>query len=173
MSERSAIDASRTDLAVLRAVLQAGVPVTAPVFQGLWRWYQDVELNVPLPVMDLDEETRSTLALTILEEMDEILARLSVREAAGEVSPDDLSTTPEAAAANALWRELAGCYVDLVNAEVRVLDDTQRAIAQAHIVEGLSTAMGLDEDEVRQHLRTDATLRMMLRMAGIDPDRVD
>lgn len=173
MSGPNFVTPIRQDVAVLQAVLEVGVPVTDMVIRGVWRWFQDVELRVPLPVMALGEEERSTLALSITREMDEVFARI---EKVGEGLPPEqqhtLTEGPDAEAVNSLWRELAGCFADLVNRDVVEIPDEYREQAHEQAFESLCAQTGWSEDSLREHLRGDSQFRMMLRMAGFDPDRI-
>jgi hypothetical protein len=163
----------RGDLAVFRAILSAGLAVNDSVLKGIWRWFSDVELMVPLPVMELTEAERSTLAWDIVAEMDELFAELesSAACAAGDALPV-LAGTEHGRRVNLLWKELAGCYPLLINAEIPVLPPRVRAVLEGRIVHSLAEQYQVDEAEVRRRLRTDEMLRMTIRMAGLDPDRI-
>lgn len=162
------IAATREDVAVMRVVLESGVKVTDSVFKGIWHWFPDVELMVPLAAMQLGEKERTALASQIIAEMDEVFAKL---EAAWELDDSDEDMTRYSAQVDALFRELASCYAEFINAEVHVLPDEVRASIEAGLLERLMSQMDLDEDTVRYRLKTDPALRMMLRMSGVDPDR--
>ena len=173
MGERNFVTQIREDVCVLKAVLENGAPVTDMVLRGVWRWFQDVELQVPLPVMTLGAEERASLALTITCEMDAVFARI---EAAceGLDAGEQLAFTqgPDAAAVNTLWRELAGCYAHLINSEVAEIPAEHLEEAHARAFESLCEQTGWSEDTLRENLRENTHFRMMLRMAGLDPDRI-
>lgn len=163
------IVATREDVAVFRAVLDAGVTVTDSVFKGVWQWFPDVELMVPLQAMALGDQERAALASQILGEMDEVFSVLeNLWDHDG--SEDDLARGSKQV--DALFRELASCYSDFVNAEVHVLPDEVRVVVEESMIERLMSQMDTDEDTVRYRLKNDAALRMMLRMSGLDPDKV-
>jgi hypothetical protein len=171
MSAPNSITPIRADLAVLGAVLDADVEVTDQVINGVWRWFQDIEIAVPLPVMDLTSDERRTLATTILIEMDDLFAGLEdLCEGKSAKSQAAVAKTPEADRVNNLWKELAGCYAELVNDEIPELPESLRASIIESMLEDLADRFGITEDAVRTRVRTDSSLRMMLRMNGLNPD---
>lgn len=172
MSE-NLISEVRSDLAVLRTVVESDTPVTETILNGLWRWFIDVELMLPLPVMDLTDAERKRYATEILTEMDALFAHLEERfPSMTEEEQESLHTTDEALATNALWRELAGVFAALINRGVAVLSEEEAAEAHEHAVEMLCATSGMEEDEIRDRIRHDPTMRLMLRRSGIDPDRI-
>lgn len=161
------------DVRALRAIAQASVPITEPALQGVWRWFIDVELLLPLPVMPLGDAERETYATDILNEMDAIFTRMEAQyDLLTEEQRSNLNTSPDSIAVNALWRELAGVYAPIINRSVTVLSDEERETAHEHALEMLCTTSGMDEDEMRDRIRHDPTLRLMLRRSGLDPDKV-
>lgn len=159
---------------MLRAVLAAGVTPTDKVITGVWRWFQDVEVNVPLPIMPMDDDERASIATAIAEEMDTILAELEA-VCAGKSDSEQSDVTENhalVAPLNNLWKELAGCYADLINDEVPILPAALRAMIVESILEELAEKNDCDEAEIRRRVRTDQSLRMMLRMNGINPDEL-
>jgi hypothetical protein len=163
----------RSDLAVLRAVLDAGVGVTDSVINGAWRWFQDVELPLPLPVMTLSVQEQRHLAKTVLSEMDALFASLEKQcEGKSLKQQAAIAQTGEAERVNALWRELAGCYAELINDEVPQLPESARVRIQEAMIGELAERFEIGEDEARLKVRTDTTLRMMLRMSGLNPDEI-
>jgi hypothetical protein len=173
MSEpKNVVTEIRTDLAAVRAVLASDAAMTAPVLHGLWRWFKDVELMVPLPVMGLAADERRSLAIDIAAEMDAKFVELEKVSAALSVEEQsELGHSLEAEPTNNLWRELAGCYAELINLAVAVLPDEARQEIQRHMFDSLSRKSG-DPDLIRFQLRTDSVLRMSLRMSGLDPDQM-
>ena len=173
MGDRNFVTPIREDIAVLKAVLECGAPVTDMVLRGVWRWFQDVELRVPLPVMTFGEEERAALALTIASEMDTVFAR--IEQACEGMSPEDqmqFTQGPDADAVNALWRELAGCFATLVNRDVAEIPEEHLQEAHERAFENLCEQTGWSEEMLRENLRENSHFRMMLRMAGLDPDRI-
>lgn len=161
----------RRDIQAFKAVVDANVSVTDAIVNSLWRWFGDVEIPVPLPVMPLSDEERIQITKDILGEMDESFARLEKIESHGAKS-DDLRRHEDGQQVDRLWRELAGVYAELVNEEVPSLPEEIKQQIQERIVSDLSEQFGVSEDEVLQQIRTDSSLRMRLRMAGISPDQI-
>jgi hypothetical protein len=161
------------DVRVMRAVVDAGVTVNDMVLRGVWRSFFDVELNLPLPVMPLNDQERNRLAKEIIHEMEALFSELEeLAEGLTEEAQFALGTTEEARRINSLWRELAGVYAEQVNEQVPVIPAALREIITARIVSDMAEKFGVDEDDIRNKIRTESTLRMMLRMQGIDPDEL-
>ena len=74
---------TRADVAAALAVSRAGLDLTRAVFRGVWGWFPDVELVVPLNTVVLDGEERRTLTAAILSEMDDVFAGLQAEADAG------------------------------------------------------------------------------------------
>ena len=164
----------RKDIAVFRTVVSAQVEVTDTVLTGIWRWFGDVEINVPLPVMDLTEHKRRYLAANVLAELDDVFAQLEViAENQADDDDTDLSQTPLGQQADALWKELAGCYASLVNEEIPALSSEDQEEIGRQMVSSIARGMGVDEDDAFKIIRKDSKLRMMLRMAGVNPDTLN
>jgi hypothetical protein len=163
----------RNDVQVLQAVIKADVPPTDIVINGVWRWFLDVELYLPLPVMELTTAEQKTFATTILEEMDTHFAKLETRwDHLTNEEKHHLNQTDDSTIVNNLWRELAGVYAALINKSVTILDPEDKEAAEATAVEMLMHASGMDEEEIRHRVRHDPTMRLMLRRSGIDPDHI-
>lgn len=171
--DENIIPAIRDDVAAFKALVGAGLTITDSVLNGLWRWFRDVELIMPLGVMGMSRDERTKLSLLILEEMDEQFAVLErIWEQGSEEVRDGIGELPEAAKVNALWRELAGVYAELINAEMRVLPAEMRAAIEAEGLSALAENFHMDEESLRSHVKSDPALRMMIRMNGLDPDRL-
>lgn len=163
----------REDIAVFRAVLAAGLQPTDMVLNGVWRWFHDVEIAVPLPVMDLSDTERASLAHDIITEMDTVFASLEAQCAGKSLRRQNaLTSSPEALQVNALWKELAGCFAELVNEEIPEIPEEIRAHVYASMVSDLAEKYGIDEDELRGRIRSDEPLRMMFRLNGLNPDEI-
>lgn len=167
------ITPARCDAAVFKLCLEHGTAVTPAVLNGLWHWFSDVELSLPLPVMEMTNTERRSLALDVLTDMDHELAVLEGR-CQGKSLEDQAELVNENAAAkvNGLWRELAGCYASMVNDQVHKVPEEALPELYEHVMDDLRKMTGLDEDGVRDLLHSDPKLRMMLRMSGIDPDQI-
>lgn len=172
-STENIITPIRKDIAVLKACLENDVEVTDKVLSGVWRWFGDVEIAVPLPVMDIPAVERRALASIIVNEMDETFAILEERcEGKDEEFQSAQTKSREATIVNNLWKELAGCYAALINDEVPVLPSFIREALQDSMISDLVRRFDQDENEIRRRLKTDSALRMMLRMSGLNPDDI-
>lgn len=162
----------RNDIAVLKLIIENNAPVTESAIKGLWQWFPDVELVLPLPVMPLSAEQRKEISVNILEDMDAAFAVIEVKF--DELVEADRKGVelPEETQVNNLWRELAGCYAEQINAEVPQLPEEIKESMGRGLYETLINGFGGDEDILLQKLKTDTTLRMMIRMAGLDPDLI-
>lgn len=161
------------DIRVMRAVVDAGVPVSDMVIRGVWRSFFDIELNLPLPVMALTGPERQRLAREIIHEMEALFTELEeLAEGLDDEAQFALSGIEEAKRINSLWRELAGVYADQVNDQVPVIPPALKEMITARIVADMADKFGVDEDDLRAKIRTESTLRMMLRMQGINPDEL-
>ena len=167
------ITAIRKDVAVLRAVLQADVEPTPPVIHGMWRWFFDVELALPLPVMPLSETERGAIALDAVNEMDEVFAVLEAKWAAAKSTEERnaLQSGPEGQAVNALWREFAGCYAEMLNEDIPEIPAEEAEEVYEQAVNAWADQAGIDPAEIMDKLRNDSMFRMQLRRQGLDPDR--
>lgn len=169
----SGISEIRTDLQAFRAIVESGVEVPGWALNAIWRWFFDQELRLPLPVMPLSSDERLALALDIITEMNARFDALD--KAASEMTPEDqqnLNETEDGMKANALWRELAGCYAHLINESVVVLSEEEAEMAYSHIIPTLMATAGISEEELYDRIRNDGSTRMMLRRSGIDPDKL-
>lgn len=163
----------RNDVQVLQAVIAAGITPTDIVINGVWRWFLDIELLLPLPVMELTDDERRMFASEIVSEMDAHFAKLETRwDLLSEEEKHTLNKSEESETVNALWRELAGVYANIINKGVTVLDPEDKQAAEATAIDMLVHASGMDEEEIRHRVRHDPTMRLMLRRSGIDPDRI-
>lgn len=169
---RSVVSQAREDVRVFQAVVAAGAPVTDAVMHGLWQWFLDVELMLPLPVMDLNERERTRYASEILAEIDRILALMEASPLPPQNPTEAAIYADRAGDVDKLWRELAGVYAPIVNRSVMVLTDEQREYAHERVIPAICDSSGIDEDEARERVRHDPSLRLMLRRSGIDPDRI-
>lgn len=160
----------RKDLAVLRLVIENDLPVTDSTIKGLWQWFPDVELVLPLPIMPLTDEQRKEVSINILNDMDEAFAHIEKNFSELVEADEKGIETKEETLVNNLWRELAGCYAETINAEVPQLPEEIKETLGRGMYETLVNGFGGDEDMLSYKLQNDSTLRMMIRMAGLDPD---
>lgn len=162
------------DLRVLVACLDTETPPTEAVIGGIWRWFFDVELILPLPVMSMEDDERNRLGKEIASEMVEAFERIAKYRAAAESIKLPFRVSPEdAAIVDNLWRELAGCYAEQVNRQVPTveMDEEEAESFYGSFVSRTADMFDVSEDEIREALRTDSSFRMMLRLQGYDPDR--
>lgn len=172
MSTENIITVIRKDIKVAKAVANADLELTSGIINSIWKWFQDVEILVPLPIMEISEEERISLTKDILIEMDDqfMILEQKVAEAIGVGQDFDGPDSPEGRKVDALWKELAGCYASYINAEVPDLPEgIQRLVAET-IVKEIADKYDLSEDDAVDKILSDSKLRMMLRMSGIDPD---
>lgn len=172
-SKDNVITRVKADTKVFEVVVQAGVPMTEAVLNAVWRWYIDVELYLPLPEMPMEEKERLSLAQDILSEMEGLLTVVENKfDTFTDEEKENLADLPESQALNNLWRELAGVYAYLINEGVPALSEEEQATAHEHAVEMLHDSSGMDEAEIRDRIRHDPTMRLMLRRSGLDPDKI-
>lgn len=176
MSEKQTkvIDEIRQDLNNARAALAFGLDLNDNLINGIWRFFTDVEINVPLAIMPLEKKERTDLARGILDEMDEIMAKIkdAYAQANDDAAIEKIHRGPLGLKVDSLWKELAGCYAEIVNNEIPQLPDhVKDAVAQS-IVEELARNFDATEDEIMQRIRTDSSIRMLFRRTGINPDDI-
>lgn len=161
------------EVRVMKAVVDAGVEVTDSVFKGIWQYFSDVELMVPLKVIELGKEEQLSLARDIIGEMEETFTKLeNLCEGKTVEEQNEIAASPAGEAVNNLWKEFAGCYPELVNAEIPILPEDIKSVMEENMIAALSDRFQMDEDMIRYRLKNDSQLRMMIRMSGLDPDKL-
>ena len=129
----------RADVRVVRTLLENDVPITDMVMRGLWRWFADVEIPVPLPRMGLKDDQRRALALTIITEMDEAFTKLEIAcEGKTTEEQAEYTASADATVVNNLWKEIAGCYAEIINEDVTVIPEEMRAEVYANALQSLN-----------------------------------
>lgn len=169
------LDNTNHDLKALQAVLTAGINPTDMVLNGVWRHFLDVELPLPLPVMEMTDDERRRYANDIITEMLTVLDALDTafprpRHTYEQIQA--ISASSLAANLNNLWRELAGVFGPLVNEAVQILPPEIKTFIESTVLEGLMSAFDMTEEEARDRVKNDPMLRLSLRRAGVDPDAV-
>ena len=164
----NSVSEARADIRVLKALIATDTPVTWPVLNAVWRWFLDVEIVLPIPVMDLSDGEKKALATDVINDLDESFGRLEAQVDADPETP--MEGNVEVQHVNALWRELAGIYAPMVNDSVQEVPEEIRPLIMAQAVTMLAQSSGLDMEDAIEHVRTDPVVRMMLRRSGIDPD---
>ena len=165
---------TKKDLAVFNVVVKAGLVPTDAVIEGLWHWFPNVEVALPLPIMPLKENERKKIASRILDEMLEVATRmeneLNTLPRDEESYSNYFQNSPDVTLIDNLWKELVGVYASLFNAYVRSLSKEDQARASEAFLEFMETNLEIDRKEAIEQIHTNPSLRMQLRMIGVDPD---
>lgn len=169
------------DFETARVLLKNNMRLTAPVIDGMARWFRDVELELPLPVLIPEGTEKNALGAQIVEEIVGTLnsIELSVVEYGvekyeaevdhpKEICPESVETL------DGLWREFAGCYAEQLNATIPPLglSPEEENDMYAQFIERMSQDLDITEEEAREVVRNDSSFRLMLRYQGINPDRI-
>lgn len=173
-SDTKLIDDIRQDINNARAVIAFGLDLNDTIINGIWRYFSDVEINVPLSVMPLEKNERIELARGILDEMDEIMLQIRglYESASSEEEIAKIHRGPLADKVDRLWKELAGCYAEIVNEEIPVLPEHLRKVVAESMVQELADRFDISESDMLEKIRHDSSLRMMFRRTGINPDEL-
>ena len=167
----SLVSQTKEDVAVFRAVISAGLTPTSPVMNGLWRWFSNVDLALPLPVMKIAPEEKKNLALTILDDLDSALDKYELKNLKTLIANrHELNNGLEATQIDNMWKELAGVYAELINKEVVTIRPEDKEEIALQLIENMSEIFGLDRPAVLERIKTDPSLRLSLRMTGLNPD---
>jgi hypothetical protein len=174
MSKGNIITNIRRDVAVAKAVVNADLALTPAILKSLWVWFQDIEVAVPLPVMSITSGEQIAITRDILVEMDEhfLILEQKVTEAIKADVDFDGPASPEGKKVDLLWKELAGCYAADINKEVPILPEHMQEMITIAIVDEISRRYDISEEDARFRLRSEPSLRMMVRMSGLDPDNI-
>jgi hypothetical protein len=174
MPRKNIITTIRKDVKVAKAVLNADLALTPAILRSLWAWFQDIEVAVPLPIMPITETEQISISRDILNEMDEefIILEQKVAEALATDSDFDGPASPEGKKVDTLWKELAGCYASDINKEVPILPEHMHEMIANAIVDEVSHRYEISEEDARYKLRSEPSLRMMVRMSGLNPDNI-
>lgn len=169
------------DFTVAHVLLLNNAKLTSPVIDGMARWFRDVELELPLPVMIGEGPDKDALAIQIVED---ILATLNTIEQhvveygvekyeaevehPKEICPQDVETLDR------LWREFAGCYAEQLNETIPSLgmSPEEENEMYSQFISQMSQDLDISEDEAREVVRNNSSFRLMLRYQGINPDRI-
>lgn len=163
---------SETDFRTFQRVIDADIPVTEALLGSVAKWFGNVEINYPIAEMELDENARRSLALTVMQEMVEAVAKaVSSLESGADAEFVLAEVSP---VLDALWRELSGLYAPVLNAAFKRdtagvnPEEVQQAVEA--MLEGLAEMTGEDRESVLAELRQDPNFRAKLRRLGVDPD---
>lgn len=167
---------TKKDLAVFHAVVKAGIEPTTSVVVGLWHWFSNVDIAIPLPIMPLEEDERQSIALNVLEEMQVVADRLEVAIEKLLSDPEDrheyFANSPDVATFDSLWRELASLYAHIINPQVRVMTEEEQEMVSESFIESAMNDFHIPRDEVIEQIKLDPSLKMRLRLLGVNPDRI-
>lgn len=162
------ISEARADVHAFRALITTDTPMTMPVLNALWRWFLDVEIPLPIAAMTFTDDEHKNLTLDVLTELDKGFRTL---EADAELN-GDITDTETVATLNALWRELAGLYANMINDSIPEMPEEMRALFEDNALQMIADSNGIDTDDAAREIRDNPVARMMLRRTGIDPDIV-
>lgn len=165
---------TRADFISFRDIVSKDIAITATLLDIVQQWFTNVEIVYPIAEMSLSENQQKSLAETIAVDLVDTVSAGIARLEAGD-DPDDVMPDLSTSLDN-LWRELTGVYATTLNGvfneAVGILDDDDREFLIENLVRGTAEMNQVDEEDVRNHLRTDATARARLRRMGIDPDSI-
>lgn len=167
---------TKRDLAVFRVVVKAGLIPTDSVLEGLWHWFPNVDIALPLPVMSLKDSDRKKIASNILDEMYEVATRmeneLNIVPRTEEDYAHYFENSPDVILIDNLWRELTGVYAFLFNAYVNSLSREDQIQASERLLESMESNFNMNRAEAIAQIHSDPRLRMQLRMIGVNPDSI-
>lgn len=174
MPHQMMLQAMRADLTVFRVLAAAHVPITPSVLEGVWEWFYEVDLPLPIPALPFRAEDRAQLTETIIREMvdviDTLLADMERRDSGRPREGTDVSPVALVDSLVGLWRELAGLWAPLVNSGIPKHTRETLEIAKEDGLQWVMDAFGITEDQARAELRGNGSLRLSLRRSGFDPD---
>ncbi len=157
-----------------RAAIAYGLDLNDVLVNGIWRYFSDVEIYVPLQVMPMTADERKSLAGSILEEMDTTMSDIEklFDSAASEEELDKISSGPLGRKVDNLWKELAGCYAEIINDEIPQLPESMKEAIAESMVEELAARYDTSREDIVRQIRKDSSLRMLFRRTGINPDEI-
>jgi hypothetical protein len=165
---------TKDDVDTFNQVAKADIRINEHLLAMVAKWFNDVELNLPIAEMPMDEDERKALTVQITDEMigalDTALAALA-REA-----DEDIVLTKAAEDLDPLWRELAGLQARILNDIYRrnTTPETKAEVLEAlsNMIEHLVEMTGEDETKIRERVLKDAGVRRLLKRMGIEPDSI-
>lgn len=164
--------ASQQDFATLRQTVSAGIEMNTSLLGLAERWFQNVEVIYPIAEMPIDDEQRSALGVIVLQEMDDAVSQALTSFEQG-ADPDDIMPTLSEKL-DGLWRELTGIYAPVLNQR---FEENTEGIDREEILEQIRNGLryqaemnDVDENEIREEMLSDESVRAGLRHLGIDPD---
>lgn len=151
------------DLWVASLCLEAFNELTPAVRAGVSHWFEDVEVNrvFPLPALELTDDERLTLNVTVIDEM---LA--AVQHAISDELDDETAFKRLAPILDPLYREFYGLHAAELNAlwEAHRPKDRDEREMRIHMIESIT---GLDRAELVERASQDQDLLAFISRAGL------
>lgn len=174
MSLIDMLQKTKDDVGTFRQIVKADIRINEHLLAMVAKWFNDVEIRLPIAEMPMDEEERATLTIQVADEMLKALDE-AITALAGEAD-EDIVIAKAAEDLDPLWRELAGLQARVLN-EIYQRNATPESKAQVfeaieHMVEQLTQMTGEDEATIRERMRNDAGVRRLLKRMGIEPDSI-
>jgi len=141
--------------------------LTRSVLGAVERWFQDVDIIIPMNDMQLDSSTKSRMLETALKEMHEAFTLELERIKNGGVNNPE---THEALAmiVDPLWREVASLHAEIFNIEFEALrpKDFEEINERISVMEEIT---GMNRKELQERASKDLRVRKMLGDMGLLP----
>jgi len=168
MSAEKYLSAVRTDIAAAQAVAATLGRLTRPVLSGVEAWFRDVPIPRPVQVMNLSDEERTNLLVTVLDDLAAAFDAAIETIAAG-ADYDDVAHANLAATVDPLWRELLALHGDMFNAEFAAKrpDDADELEERITALESMT---GMTRSEIVQRAADEPALRLFVDHLGLTLD---
>lgn len=156
-------------LAVVSAIEEA--VVTEGVFNGVARWFDDVEIVYPIAVMEIGEDEKRTLTNSIAVELTTHFNNAYNKAKEGNFTEADFHEL--ALKVDPLWRELTGVYAkelnDIFHNTQTGGEDPQEIIS--NMLDVIRSNFGEEGvNDFKNRAKTDRHFRAQLRRMGVNPD---
>jgi len=141
--------------------------LSRPVLGAIERWYEDVDIIIPISEMELDATSKVKMVSQCLEEMLEIFQAEILSVQAGKEYVKE-SHEELASKVDPLWRELAALHASIFNAEFQAIrpSDQEEMNERINVVEEIT---GMTRFEIKERATKDLQLRRMLCDMGLLP----
>ena len=174
MSLTDMLQKTKDDVGTFNQVAKAGIRINEHLLAMVAKWFNDVEISLPIAEMPMDEDERTALTIQVTDEMIAALDE-AITALVGEAD-EDIVIAKAAEDLDPLWRELAGLQARVLN-EIYQRNATPEAKAEVfeaieNMVEQLTQMTGEDEATIRERVRNDAGVRRLLKRMGIEPDSI-
>lgn len=165
---------TKDDVDTFNRVVKADIRINEHLLAMVAKWFNDVEISLPIAEMPMDEDERTALTVQITGEM--IGALDTALAALADEADEDIVLAKAAEDLDPLWRELAGLQARVLN-EIYQRNTTPASKAQVFeaieaMIEQLTQMTGEDEAAIRERVRNDAGVRRLLKRMGIEPDSI-